>query len=98
VTKPQPTQERGSQAAFSHFFTHRAMVRAYLQAMLRDGDLVDDTLSDTAVEVARCWDSYDRSLPFGPWVRGMARRLAMTQQGAERLRDLSLPAVAAKKS
>src|SRR5689334_3291934 len=69
VQKPQLNEERGSQAAFTHFFTHRAMLRAYLHAMLRDSDLVDDTLSDTAVEVARCWDTYDPTFAFGPWVR-----------------------------
>jgi RNA polymerase sigma-70 factor (ECF subfamily) len=90
--KPQLMNHgEGSQAAFSHFFTHRAMVRAYLQAMLRDGDLVDDTLSDTAVEVARCWDSYDQSLPFGPWVRGMARRLALKRLRGRRRVELGLP-------
>jgi len=77
VTKPHLNDEPTHQAAFTQFFTHRAMLRAYLQATLRDGDLVDDTLSDVAVEVARCWDAYDPSLPFGPWVRGMARRLAL---------------------
>jgi RNA polymerase sigma-70 factor (ECF subfamily) len=91
VNKPQLNRERGSQAAFTQFFTHRAMVRAYLQAMLRDGDLVDDTLSDTAVEVARCWDSYDPSLPFGPWVRGMARRLALKRLRGRRRVELGLP-------
>jgi len=91
VTKTQQTAERGSQTAFSHFFTHRAMLRAFLQAMLRDGDLVDDTLSDTAVEVARCWDSYDPALPFGPWVRGMARRLALKRLRGRRRLELGLP-------
>jgi RNA polymerase sigma-70 factor (ECF subfamily) len=85
--EPDPT----SQAAFSHFFTHRAMLRAYLQAMLRDRDLVDDTLSDVAVEVARCWENYDPALPFGPWVRGMARRLALQRLRGRRRVELGLP-------
>ena len=91
MTKPQVSHEQGSQTAFTHFFTHRAMLRAYLQAMLRDGDLVDDTLSDTAVEVARCWDAYDPALPFGPWVRGMARRLALKRLRGRRRVELGLP-------
>jgi RNA polymerase sigma-70 factor, ECF subfamily len=91
VQKPQLNEERGSQAAFTHFFTHRAMLRAYLHAMLRDSDLVDDTLSDTAVEVARCWDSYDPTFAFGPWVRGMARRLALKRLRGRRRVELGLP-------
>jgi RNA polymerase sigma-70 factor (ECF subfamily) len=84
-------QARNSQAAFTHFFTHRAMLRGYLHAMLRDRDLVDDTLSDTAVEVARCWESYDPAFPFGPWVRGVARRLALKRLRGRRRVELGLP-------
>jgi RNA polymerase sigma-70 factor (ECF subfamily) len=91
VPTPHRSPERTNQAAFTHFFTHRGMVRAYLQAMLRDGDLVDDTLSDTAVEVARCWDVYDPSMPFGPWVRGIARRLALKRLRGRRRIELGLP-------
>ena len=64
-------------AAFAQFFSHRAMLRAYLRAILRDGDLVEDTLSDVSVELARCWNAYDVTMPFGPWARGVARRLAL---------------------
>lgn len=91
MPNPQVNEERSSQAAFTQFFTHRAMLRAYLQAMLRDGDLVEDTLSDTAVEVARCWEVYNPALPFGPWVRGVARRLALKRLRGRRRVELGLP-------
>jgi RNA polymerase sigma-70 factor (ECF subfamily) len=91
LSKPHLNEEGSSQAAFTQFFTHRAMLRAYLQAMLRDRDLVDDTLSDTAVEVARCWEAYDPALPFGPWVRGIARRLALKRLRGRRRVELGLP-------
>ena len=91
MPNPQLNHERSSQSAFTHFFTHRAMLRAYLQAMLRDHDLVDDTLSDTAVEVARCWEAYNPTLPFGPWVRGVARRLALKRLRGRRRLQLGLP-------
>jgi RNA polymerase sigma-70 factor, ECF subfamily len=64
-------------AAFTHFFAHRPMLRAFVYAMTRDHSLVDDILSDVAVEVARHWDAYDPARPFGPWVRGIARRVAL---------------------
>jgi RNA polymerase sigma-70 factor, ECF subfamily len=91
VTKAQLNREPGSHAAFTTFFSHRAMLRAFLQAMLRDRDLVEDTLSDTAVEVARCWEAYDPALPFGPWARGMARRLALKRLRGRRRVELGLP-------
>jgi RNA polymerase sigma-70 factor (ECF subfamily) len=91
VTKPHPTAEPSTQLAFAQFFTHRTMLRAYLRAMLRDVDLVDDTLSDVAIEVVRCWGAYDPALPFGPWARGMARRLALKRLRGRRRVELGLP-------
>jgi RNA polymerase sigma-70 factor (ECF subfamily) len=88
---PHHDSRRQNSAPFDHFSTHRAMVRAYLHAILHDEDLVDDTLSDVAVEVARCWDVYDPSLPFGPWVRGIARRLALKRLRRRRRIALGLP-------
>jgi RNA polymerase sigma-70 factor (ECF subfamily) len=67
------------------------MVRAYLHAILHNEDLVDDTLSDVAVEVARCWEVYDPTMPFGPWVRGIARRLALKRLRRRRRITLGLP-------
>jgi RNA polymerase sigma-70 factor (ECF subfamily) len=91
VPSPHGDPRRQKQAPFTHFFTHRAMVRAYLHAILHDGDLVEDTLSDVAVEVARCWDVYDPAMPFGPWVRGIARRLALKRLRRHRRLALGLP-------
>lgn len=91
MSKPQPTQEGSRQEAFTQFFTHRGMLRGYLHAMLRDRDLIDDILSDTAIEVARCWETYDPTRPFGPWVRGVARRLALTRLRGQRRIELGLP-------
>jgi RNA polymerase sigma-70 factor, ECF subfamily len=84
---PQPLPDRDE--AFALFFTHRAMLRAYLHAIVRDADLAEDTLSDVALETARAWNSYNRDLPFGPWVRGIARRVAF-----KRLRNRSRAGIA----
>ncbi len=92
LSKPVAMQEAVSEAAFSHFFTHRAMLRAYLRAFIRDKDLVDDVLSDVAVEVARSWDNYDRRLAFGPWVRGVARRVGLKRLHQRQRAEVTLPA------
>jgi RNA polymerase sigma-70 factor, ECF subfamily len=91
LSKPVATQEAASEAAFGHFFTHRAMLRAYLRAFIRDSDVVDDVLSDVAVAVARSWDNFDRSLPFGPWVRGVARRVALKRLAQRQRAEVILP-------
>jgi RNA polymerase sigma-70 factor (ECF subfamily) len=53
------------------------MLISYIWAIVRDRELVEDTFGDVSVEIARSWESYDRSRPFGPWARGVARRVAL---------------------
>ena len=45
---------------------------------MHDPFLVDDALSETTLEIARCWADYDRLRPFDPWARGVARRVALS--------------------
>jgi RNA polymerase sigma-70 factor (ECF subfamily) len=85
--KPEP----GRAQAFAQFSSHRPMLRAYLHAVMRDSELVDDTLSDVGVEIARSWDRYDQALPFGPWVRGLARRVALKRLSRRDRREVTLP-------
>jgi RNA polymerase sigma-70 factor (ECF subfamily) len=80
-----------TQAAFATFFAHRPMLRAYLFAMTHDRSLVDDLLSDVAIEVARTWAAYDQARPFGPWARGVARRLALKALSRRGRWELGLP-------
>jgi RNA polymerase sigma-70 factor (ECF subfamily) len=91
LPEPGVVQHRQKDAPFAHFFTHRSMLRAYLHALLRDRDLVEDTLSDVAVQVARSWDNYDQRLPFGPWVRGVARRVALKRMYKRDRAEIALP-------
>src|SRR4051794_10856451 len=86
---PPPLPDR--EEAFARFFTHRAMLRANLYAIVRDPELAEDVLSDVAVETARAWDSYNRALPFGPWVRGIARRVALKRLRTRSRAAVSLP-------
>jgi RNA polymerase sigma-70 factor (ECF subfamily) len=63
--------------AFALVFPHRSMLHAFLSAMLRDPPLVEDTLQDAVIELVESFARYDRALPFGPWARGVARRVAL---------------------
>jgi len=53
------------------------MLMAYVRAIVRDPELTEDTFNDVCVEIVRCWDRFDKSKPFGPWARGVARRVAL---------------------
>lgn len=77
--------------AFATFFAHRPMLRAYLLAILRDVELVEDTLSDVALATVHSWPVYDRALPFGPWARGIARRVALKRLQKRSRDQIGLP-------
>ena len=63
--------------AFRHVIRHRSMLMAYVRAIVHDPELAEDTLGDVSVAIARNWTRYDKSRPFAPWARGVARRVAL---------------------
>jgi RNA polymerase sigma-70 factor len=54
-----------------------AMLRTYLRAAVRDAADVDDLFQEAMIVAWRRLDEFDRSRPFGPWLRGIAGRLVM---------------------
>lgn len=56
---------------------HIDSVRAFLLASLRDTVAAEDVLQETFLVAWRILDRYDRKLPFGPWVRGIAGKLVL---------------------
>lgn len=56
---------------------HIDSVRAFLLASLRDSVAAEDLLQETFLVAWRILDRYDRKLPFGPWVRGIAGKLVL---------------------
>lgn len=64
--------------AFRQVLAHRTVLLATVKAIVRDPHHVEDTFSDVTLEIVRCWNSYDQSRPFGPWARGLARRVALS--------------------
>lgn len=59
---------------------HIDSVRAFLLASLRDVVAAEDVLQETFLVAWRILDRYDRKLPFGPWVRGIAGKLLMNHR------------------
>ncbi len=64
--------------AFLKILAHRTMLKAYLLAIVKDYHLAEDSLSDTTVEILKSWSKFDPRLDFGPWARGIARRVALS--------------------
>jgi RNA polymerase sigma-70 factor len=59
---------------------HIDSVRALLLASLRDSVAVEDLVQETFLTAWKILDRYDRKLPFGPWVRGIAQKLVLNHR------------------
>lgn len=59
---------------------HIDSVRAFLLSSLRDSVAAEDVLQETFLVAWRILDRYDRKLPFGPWVRGIAAKLILNHR------------------
>jgi RNA polymerase sigma-70 factor len=56
---------------------NQAMLMTYLRAVVRDTSVADDLFQETMLITWQKLDEYDRSRPFGPWLRGIAAKLVM---------------------
>jgi RNA polymerase sigma-70 factor len=56
---------------------NQAMLMTYLRAVVRDRSVADDLFQETMLIAWQKLDEYDRSRPFGPWLRGIAAKLVM---------------------
>lgn len=50
------------------------MLTAFLRASLPSAAVSDDIWQETMLTAWRRWDDYDRSRPFGAWLRGIAAK------------------------
>lgn len=56
------------------------MLTAFLRSLVWRQDVVEDLFQETMMIAWRRLDDFDRTRPFGPWLRGIASRLAMAQR------------------
>ncbi len=59
---------------------HAAMLTVYLRAAVHDAVLVDDLFQETMLTAWRTLERFDRSRPFGPWLRGIAAKLILAHR------------------
>jgi RNA polymerase sigma-70 factor len=59
---------------------HADMLTVYLRSALGDVSEVDDLFHETMVVAWQRLDDFDHTRPFGPWLRGIARRLLLAHR------------------
>jgi RNA polymerase sigma-70 factor (ECF subfamily) len=59
---------------------HAPMLTLYLRCAVRDAALVDDLFQETLLTAWKNLDRFDRSRPFGPWLRGIAGKLVLAHR------------------
>jgi len=88
---PTPTPSTSTRQLFEVLVRDNSeMLSAYLRSLVRDPGTVDDLFQETIIVAWRRLDDFDRSRPFGAWLRGIASRLAMARhrgQGRVMFRD-----------
>ena len=62
---------------------HADMLVGYLRSVTRTSEAVDDLFQETMLTAWRRLEDYDRSRPFGPWLRGIASRLVLRARERE---------------
>ena len=89
MDEKRPTLE-SHEEAFRAVLANWAMLNAYLRTIVRNPHLLEDTLSDVALAIARSWPTYDQDRPFGPWARAIARRVALENLSRHGIRPILL--------
>lgn len=56
---------------------HADMLLVYLRSTVRDPGLVDDLFQEALIVAWKNLDRFDKSRPFGPWLRGIAGKLVL---------------------
>src|SRR4051812_21930488 len=59
---------------------HADSLTLFLRCAVRDAALVDDLFQETMLTAWKNLDKYDKTRPFGPWLRGIAGKLVLAQR------------------
>jgi RNA polymerase sigma-70 factor (ECF subfamily) len=80
--------------AFRLVLAHRTMLKAFIKSHVRDPILAEDVFSDVILEIVKSRARFDQERTFGPWARGIARRVALAsvrrEHGQPRLLDATI--------
>jgi RNA polymerase sigma-70 factor (ECF subfamily) len=86
---------RGDAAAFEEIVVrHQRQVYATARRIVRRHEVADEVAQEAFLRAYRALASFDLSRPFGPWIRRIARNLALNQVRSPASREAPLPETA----
>lgn len=59
---------------------HADMLMSFLRSLVWRDEVAEDLFQETMLVAWRRLAEYDKSLPFGPWLRGIAAKLVLAQR------------------
>jgi RNA polymerase sigma factor (sigma-70 family) len=59
---------------------HADMLMSFLRSLTWRDDVAEDLFQETMLVAWRRLGDYDRTMPFGPWLRGIAAKLALAHR------------------
>ena len=71
---------------------HADMLTVFIRSSVGNASDVDDLFQETMIVAWRRLDDFDQTRPFGPWLRGIAKRLVLAHD-RKQMRRLCTPAV-----
>ncbi|MCK6475690.1 MAG: sigma-70 family RNA polymerase sigma factor [Phycisphaerales bacterium] len=69
---------------------HADMLAAYTRSLLWSDSAADDLFQETMLTAWRQLGTYDKTRPFGPWLRGIARNLSLELDRRNRHRPAAI--------
>ena len=63
---------------------HTSMLTAFIRSLIRDRSLSDDVFQETLLTAWKRLDDFDKSRPFGPWLRGIAANVILAAARQQR--------------
>ena len=57
---------------------HADLLMVFIRSVVRDQTVADDVFQETLLVAWRRLPDYDRSRPFGPWLRGIAGNVILS--------------------
>ena len=80
IVNPAATEKEFRSQFESHMRESARTLLAFLHAQCHDRSVVEELFQQTMITAWRIFSKYDQSRPFGPWIRGVASKIVLSER------------------